>query len=77
MVFEIGGKLEVDPRLVFELQKLLRYAPRKAEDLLTKHLNIFFLLNCTKEYRVQIKNLFVYVLCVCCYLAGRTMTQPI
>jgi hypothetical protein len=48
MIFDMGAKLEVDPRLVTELYKLLRYVPRKAELLLSKYLNIYFLLNCTK-----------------------------
>lgn len=77
MVFEMGAKLEVDCRLVAELQKMLRYIPRKCELLLERHLNIFYLINCTKEFRIQIKFLYTYVLCVCCYVAGLQLTPAI
>lgn len=70
MVFDIGTQLEVDARLVNELGKLLKYIPSKALQLLKERLSIFYLLNCTKEFRMQMKFFYEMVLLACQHVNG-------
>lgn len=73
--FDIGAKIQIDPKLIYEINKLVRIVPRKTQIILENFFKLQYILGGTKDYRIYIKILYIECLNLEIFLGENKMTK--